>query len=164
MSDNEGRECGDLFSELDDNYPELASAVCLHQHVADDQRAALRDLLRFREQVRREAFEEAALASLSPVARARVQSATDPGFEAVANGLHLRLDPGAPVASLLDQTGLSQSELGRRLGGGQSLVSAPLRRERVGGTVGLAWLRRAAQAAGFRLEIRLVPEGGRKST
>lgn len=60
MSDNEGRECGDLFGELDDNYPELASAVCLHQHVANDQRAALRDLLRFREQARADAFDQAA--------------------------------------------------------------------------------------------------------
>jgi transcriptional regulator with XRE-family HTH domain len=74
------------------------------------------------------------------------------------------LDPDAPIASLLEQTGLSQSELGRRLGGGQSLVSAPLQREREGGTVGLAWLRRAARAAGFRLEIRLIPERGGKST
>jgi len=78
-----------------------------------------------------------------------------------------RLDPDRPVASLLDAAGLSQSELARRLGGpdaGPSLVSAPLQREREGASVTVRWLARAARAAGFRLEMRVVRERRKKST
>jgi len=76
----------------------------------------------------------------------------------------IRLDPDAPIASLLEQTGLSQSELARRLDGPPAVVSAPLLMEREGRSVTLRWLCRLADAAGFRLEIRLIPRGSKKST
>lgn len=63
-----------------------------------------------------------------------------------------RIDPDAPVASLLEATGLSQSELARRMGVVQPAVAAAIKR---GNGVTVEWLTRAVGAAGQELDLRL---------
>ena len=64
------------------------------------------------------------------------------------------INPLQPVADLLSVSGLSQSELARRMGLVPHAVANQLNREKRGGSVSLDWFLRAAEAAGLKIDIR----------
>lgn len=63
-----------------------------------------------------------------------------------------RIDPQRPVASLLELTGLSQSELARRMDVPSTSVVAAIKR---GDGVTLGWLLRAVASAEQSVDIRI---------
>lgn len=63
-----------------------------------------------------------------------------------------RIDPDNPVTSLLESAKLTGSELARRMGIAQTGIPKAISR---GDEISLAWLKRAAKAAGRKIDIRV---------
>ena len=64
-----------------------------------------------------------------------------------------KLPPTNPIPTLCEAAGISQHELGVRLGIGRQPVHGAVMR---GPGISLAWLLRAAEAAGFEIEVHAV--------
>lgn len=63
------------------------------------------------------------------------------------------LDPQSPVSSLLTASGLTQRELADRMDSHQSTIA---RAAAKGREISYSWLLKAAERAGFAVEIRLT--------